>query len=77
LDQRPGQADESTIKDGTVKRYFYETHDQVRTHLRDFVDAYTFGRRLKTFRGPHPIRIRLQRLDVRDSISIRSSKRQD
>ena len=29
-----------TIKDATVKRYFYETHDQLRTHLRDFVDAY-------------------------------------
>ena len=26
-------------KDATVKRYFYETHDQLRNHLRDFVDA--------------------------------------
>ena len=34
-----------TIKDATVKRYFYETHDQLRTHLRDFVDAYNFARR--------------------------------
>jgi hypothetical protein len=34
----------------TVKRYFYETHDQLRTHLRDFVDAYNFARRLKTLR---------------------------
>jgi transposase InsO family protein len=32
-----------TIKDATVKRYFYETHDRLRTHLRDFVDAYNFG----------------------------------
>ena len=31
-----------TIKDATVKRYFYETHDQLRTHLRDFVDAYNW-----------------------------------
>ena len=38
-----------TIKDATVKRYFYDTHDQLRTHLRDFVDAYNFARRLKTF----------------------------
>ena len=37
-----------TIKDATVKRYFYETHDQLRTHLRDLVDAYNLGRRLKT-----------------------------
>jgi len=37
-----------TIKDATVKRYFYETHHQLRAHLRDFVDAYNFARRLKT-----------------------------
>jgi hypothetical protein len=43
-----------TIKDATVKRYFYETHDQLRTHLRDFVDAYNFARRLKTLRGFTP-----------------------
>ena len=40
-----------TIKDATVKRYFYETHDQLRTHLRDFADAYNFAKRLKTLRG--------------------------
>jgi hypothetical protein len=43
-----------TIKDATVKRYFYETHYQLRTHLRDFVDAYNFARRLKTLRGLTP-----------------------
>jgi transposase InsO family protein len=43
-----------TIKEATVKRYFYETHDQLRTHLRDFVDAYNFARRLKTLRGLTP-----------------------
>ena len=43
-----------TIKDATVKRYFYETHDQLRIHLRDFVDAYNFARRLKTLRGLTP-----------------------
>ena len=30
-----------------VKRYFYETHDQLRAHLRNFVDAYNIARRLK------------------------------
>jgi hypothetical protein len=29
-------------------------HDQLRTHLRDFVDAYNFARRLKTLRGLTP-----------------------
>ena len=43
-----------TIKDATVKRYFYDTHDQLRAHLRDFVDACNFARRLKTLRGLTP-----------------------
>jgi Integrase core domain len=43
-----------TIKDATVKRHFYETHDQLRAHLRDFVDAYNFARRLNTLRGLTP-----------------------
>ena len=29
-----------TIKDATVKRYYYESHDQLSTHLADFVSAY-------------------------------------
>lgn len=29
-----------TIKDATVKRYFYETHAELRRHLADFVAAY-------------------------------------
>jgi hypothetical protein len=43
-----------TIKDATVKRYHYDDHNQLRRHLADFVDAYNFGRRLKTLKGPHP-----------------------
>ena len=43
-----------TIKDATVKRYHYDSPDQLRTHLRDFLDAYNFARRLKTLRGLTP-----------------------
>ena len=43
-----------TIKDATVKRYFYESHEQLRSHLRDFVNAYNFARRLKTLKGLTP-----------------------
>ena len=43
-----------TIKDATVKRYHYESHDQLRQHLADFVAAYNFGRRLKTLKGLTP-----------------------
>src|ERR1700728_1886412 len=40
-----------TIKDATVKRYHYESHDQLVRHLADFVAAYNFARRLKTLNG--------------------------
>ncbi|WP_159089350.1 integrase core domain-containing protein, partial [Tateyamaria sp. Alg231-49] len=43
-----------TIKDATVKRYHYDSHDQLRTHLVDFMDAYNFARRLKTLNGLTP-----------------------
>ena len=43
-----------TIKEATVKRYHYGSHDQLRTHLADFVAAYNFARRLKTLRGLTP-----------------------
>jgi transposase InsO family protein len=41
-----------TIKEATgVKRFHYETHDQLRSHLADFVAAYNFAKRLKTLKG--------------------------
>ncbi len=43
-----------TLKDATVKRFHYETHDQLHSHLADFVSAYNFGRRLKTLKGLTP-----------------------
>lgn len=29
-----------TLKDATVKRYHYETHDQLKRHLHTFLMAY-------------------------------------
>jgi transposase InsO family protein len=43
-----------TLKEATVRRFHYETHDQLRSHLTDFVNAYNFGRRLKTLKGLTP-----------------------
>jgi transposase InsO family protein len=43
-----------TLKEATVKRFHYNSHDQLRTHLADFVAAYNFARRLKTLRGLTP-----------------------
>ena len=48
-----------TIKEGTVKRYQYETHDELRQRLGDFVAAHNFDRRLKT-QGPDTLRSHLQ-----------------
>src|SRR4051812_37098573 len=43
-----------TIKDATVRRYYYESHDQLRAHLQLFLDACNYARRLKTLRGLTP-----------------------
>lgn len=40
-----------TLKEATVRRYYYENHDQLRQHLAAFVDAYNFAKRLKTLKG--------------------------
>jgi transposase InsO family protein len=43
-----------TLKDATVKRYFYETHDELKRHIADFIAAYNYARRLKTLKGLTP-----------------------
>ena len=43
-----------TIKEATVQRYHYDSHPQLGRHLNDFIDAYNFGRRLKTLIGLTP-----------------------
>lgn len=43
-----------TLKEATVKRYHYGSHDQLREHLQTFVDAYNFAKRLKTLKGLTP-----------------------
>jgi hypothetical protein len=43
-----------TINDAAVKRYLPETYDELQTHLRDFVDADNFTRRIKPLKGLIP-----------------------
>jgi len=43
-----------TIKDATVKRYHYGSHEQLKEHLHAFMMAYNFARRLKTLKGITP-----------------------
>jgi hypothetical protein len=43
-----------TLKEATVRRYHYDSHDQLRDHLAAFLAAYNFAKRLKTLRGLTP-----------------------
>jgi transposase InsO family protein len=43
-----------TIKEATVKRYHYQSHEKLKQHLHAFVMAYNFAKRLKTLKGLTP-----------------------
>ena len=43
-----------TISEATVKRLHYESNDQLRTHLADFMTAYNFAWPLTTLSGLIP-----------------------
>jgi transposase InsO family protein len=43
-----------TIREAPVKRFHYQSHEQLWTHLADFMAAYNFARRLKTLSGLTP-----------------------
>jgi transposase InsO family protein len=43
-----------TLKEATVKKYYYETHDHLKEHLQAFLMAYNFAKRLKTLKGLTP-----------------------
>ncbi len=43
-----------TLKEATVRRYHYQSHDQLREHLDGFLMAYNHAKRLKTLKGLTP-----------------------
>jgi len=43
-----------TLKEATIKRFHYETTDQLNTHLKSFLQAYNFAKRLKRLKGLTP-----------------------
>jgi hypothetical protein len=51
-----------TLKEATVQRYHYDSHEQLRRHLADFLAAYNFAKPQNP-KGPHGARVRLQNLD--------------
>jgi hypothetical protein len=40
-----------TTKEATVKRYYYQSHDQLKQHPHTFLTASNFAKRLKTLKG--------------------------
>ena len=52
-----------TLKEATVKRYHYGSHDELRAHLQLFLQAYNYARRLKALRGLTPYEFSLPGLD--------------
>ena len=43
-----------TLKEATVRRYHYDSHEQLRCHLFAFLAAYNHAKRLKALRGLTP-----------------------
>lgn len=43
-----------TIKEATVSRYHYKSHEELKKHLHAFLMAYNLASRLKTLKGKSP-----------------------
>jgi hypothetical protein len=43
-----------TIKEATMKRYYYQSHDHLKQHLHTLLTAYNFAKRLKLGSGECP-----------------------
>ena len=48
-----------TLKEATVKRFYYETRQHLRRHLTDLVNAYNFARKTQDPQRTHTLRIYL------------------
>ena len=68
-----------TIKEATVKRYHYDTHSQLETHITDFIAAYNYARRLKTSKVSHRSNTSAKsgQMNQTDSMSIQPTTHRD
>ena len=68
-----------TIKEATVKCYHYDRHEQLKTHLSDFINAYNYARRFKTLKGltPYEYRQSMEQKTPNDLNSIQPIKCRD
>ncbi len=55
---KPGEADRGMVRwiipPRNVKRFHYDSHDQLRTHPNELIAPYDFTRRLRTLDGLTP-----------------------
>lgn len=65
-----------TIKDATVRRFYYDSNNQLRRSLADFVTAYNFARRLKGL-TPYESICKQWTSEQIDPLSIQSIKCRD
>jgi hypothetical protein len=68
-----------TLKEATVRRYHYDSHEQLRRHLADFLAAYNFAKRLKSLHGltPHEYACKTWTKDPTRSKPTQSTTRRD
>ena len=65
-----------TLKDATVYRYYYDTHQQLRDHLATFLMAYNFAKRLKTLKGLTPYEYICQQWQKQPELFVRDPSHQ-
>lgn len=53
-----------TIKDATIKRYHYETLEQIQEHLQSYLLAYNVAKKLKVLNGKSPIDFLIDKLKL-------------
>lgn len=50
-----------TLKEATVKSFYYASHDELKQHLHAYLMAYNFAKRLKAIKGQTPWQFILKR----------------
>lgn len=59
-----------TLKEATVHRYHYESHQQLQEHLQTFLMAYNLAKRLKTLHGLTPYEFICQQWQIHPELFL-------
>ena len=61
-----------TIKEATIKKYYYKNHEKLQNHLNTFLNAYNYAQPLKVLKGSTPyekVLLYLNSLDDKSKIN--------